>query len=260
MAEPRILVVTKGHPFEREPFLAMFDAVAPDRWVHVEHPEAQQLFVEPRQLAEFDAIVFYDMPGIEFTGAEPPVRLLEPSDDYIEGFSTMLADSDGPGLVFLHHAVAGWPAWDRYPEIVGARFHYQPSKFDGRNYPDSGYRHDVTHTVDVIDRDHPVCAGLPAHFEITDEVYCFPVLEDRVHPLMRSRHRFESDGFYSSAAATRGRMYDSQDWTHPTGSDLSAWTQQVEATRVVTIQFGDGPQTYSHPVFRRLLTNAVAWV
>jgi hypothetical protein len=78
--------------------------------------------------------------------------------------------------------------------------------------------------------------------------------------LMRSRHSFEPEGFYSSAAATRGKMYDAEGWTHPTGSNLSAWTQQVDQTRVVTIQFGDGPQTYAHPVFRQLLANAVAWV
>ncbi len=257
---PRLLVVTRGHPFEREPFLAVFDEVVPGNWTHVEHPEARALFVDPRRLADFDAVLYYDMPGIEFTGSDPPVRHRGPSAEYIAGFEAMLADPDGPGLVFLHHAVAGWPAWDRYAEIVGARFHYEPAEFDGVAYPDSGYRHNVTHTVDVVDPAHPVCSGIPDHFEITDEVYLFPVLEDRVHPLLRSRHSFEADGFYSSAAATRGRMNDATGWTHPTGSSLSAWTQKVDETRVVTIQFGDGPQTYAHPVFRRLLANAVGWV
>jgi type 1 glutamine amidotransferase len=260
MPEPSVVVITKGHPFEREPFFEIFDAIAAERWVHVEHPEAQDWFAEPDRLREFDAILFYDMPGIEFTGVEPPVRLIEPSDAYIAGFAEILEDPDGPGLVFLHHSVAGWPGWDRYAELVGGRFHYQPSELDGVSYPDSGYRHDVTHTIDVVDRDHPVCAGIPDHFDITDEVYLFPVLDERVHPLLVSRHRFESDGFFSSAAATRGHMNSADGWSHPNGSNLSAWTQEIDQTRIVTMQFGDGPQTYAHPIFRRLLTNAIGWV
>ncbi len=63
-------------------------------------------------------------------------------------------------MVFLHHAIAGWPAWEGYAEIVGGRFHYQPATLDGIDYPDSGYRHDVTHTVEVLDPTHPICAGI----------------------------------------------------------------------------------------------------
>ena len=39
-------------------------------------------------------------------------------------------------------------------------------------------------------------AGVAASFEITDEVYLYPVDEAHVTPLMRSRHRFTDDGFY----------------------------------------------------------------
>ena len=39
-----ILLVTKGHPFEREPFFALFDGMEGVNWTHVEQPAAQALF------------------------------------------------------------------------------------------------------------------------------------------------------------------------------------------------------------------------
>jgi len=39
-----ILLVTKGHPFEREPFFALFDGLEGVNWTHVEQPAAQALF------------------------------------------------------------------------------------------------------------------------------------------------------------------------------------------------------------------------
>ena len=80
-ATVRVLLVTKGHPFEREPFLAMFDALADASpsivSEHVEHPEAQQR-LHPDRLGDIDAVVFYDMPGLRFTRADPPVELVAP--------------------------------------------------------------------------------------------------------------------------------------------------------------------------------------
>jgi type 1 glutamine amidotransferase len=167
----------------------------------------------------------------------------------------------GTGLVFLHHAVASWPAWDGFAELVGARFHYRPGRLGGIEYPDSGYRFDVTHTVEVLDPDHPVCAGVGPTFTLTDELYCFPVLTDRVHPLMRTTFdTVDASSFYSADQAIRGRRDSNEGWTHPPGSDLVAWSRQVERSRLVYLQFGDGPVTYADPSFRRVLSNAIAWV
>ena len=38
-----LLVVTRGHPFERDNFFSMVDALGCD-WSHVEHPAAQSFF------------------------------------------------------------------------------------------------------------------------------------------------------------------------------------------------------------------------
>lgn len=255
--ELRVAVVTKGHPFDAPSFFAVFDALDGVRWTHVEQPEALRL-VEPRRADEFDAFVMYDMPGIRFTGQDPPVEFVPPPLGYPEAFERLLAH--GKGMVFLHHAIAGWPAWEGYAHIVGGRFHYQPAVLDGVAYPDSGYRHDVTHTVEVLDAAHPICAGVEPTFTITDEVYLFPVLRERVRPLMRSTHEFVDSNFWSADRAVRGARYDRSGWHHPPGSDLVAWTRTEGRSALAYLQFGDGPVTYADPNFRRILVNAIRWV
>ena len=69
----------------------------------------------------------------------------------------------GHGFVFLHHAIAGWPAWPEYGELIGGRFLYLPADVRGERKLDSGYRHDVTHQVSVL-AEHPVTAGVPETF------------------------------------------------------------------------------------------------
>ncbi|MGA9275928.1 ThuA domain-containing protein [Ilumatobacter sp.] len=252
----RIAVVTKGHPFDADAFFAVFDSFDDVEWVDVEHPEALDL-VRPERAAEFDAFVMYDMPGVVFDGSGGPAGTADPPEGYIEDLDALLAR--GKGMVFLHHAVAGWPASTRYGEIIGGRFHYTPARWDGIDLPDSGYRHDVTHTVDVLDPDHPISAGVDPSFEITDEVYLFPVDEANVTPLMRSRHRFVDDGFYSADLAVRGTRYSNEGWNHPPGSDLVAWTRQEGPSRIAYIQFGDGPETYADANYRRIIHNAIHW-
>jgi type 1 glutamine amidotransferase len=260
MGSLRIAVVTKGHPFEADPFFAVFDAMDGVEWTHVEHPEALEL-VAPERATEFDVFVMYDMPGITFnrseSRADAPATFPAPPNGYADAFRALL--EAGQPMVFLHHAIAGWPAWEEYAHIVGGRFHYQPASLDGVDYPDSGYRHDVTHTVEVLDLDHPICAGLDPAFEITDELYLFPVFEDEVTPLMRSRHSFVDSEFFSADRAVRGIRNDRTGWSHPPGSNLVAWTKTVGASPIVYIQFGDSPQTYADLNYRRVLTNAVRW-
>jgi len=257
VTEPcRVAVVTRGHPFDKPAFLAVFDDMAGITWTHVEHPDALDL-VDPERADAFDVFVMYDMPGIRFTGADPPCVFLDPPPGYPEAFERLL--DTGKGMVFLHHAIAGWPSWPRYGEIIGGRFHYQPATFDGVDYPDSGYRHDVTHTVEVLDPSHPICEGLGASFTITDELYLFPVLEDQVHPILRSTYDFVDTSFSSADRAIRGKFDDRTGWSHPPGSSLVAWTKQVGASPVAYLQLGDGPATYADPSYRRILANAIRW-
>jgi type 1 glutamine amidotransferase len=250
-----VLVVTRGHPFERDPFFAVFESFDDMACSAVEQPAAQ-VFFTPERARAYDAFVHYDMPGIRFgpDGPDP----VEPPCEYVEGFLALLRA--GHGFVFLHHAIAGWPSWEAYADIVGARFLYAPANVYGRHWPDSGYRHHVRHRVSVATRGHPVVEGLEDGFEIEDELYLCPVLEDRVLPLLRSDHAFVDSGFYSSAQAVRGRMFSKEGWSHPPGSSLIAWAHRYGSSPIVTILCGDDASAYANPSFRRLVGNAIRWV
>lgn len=255
---PNTLVITKGHPFEREAFFTMLEQVFADHELgeitHVEHPAAPAAFA-PDTLEAFDTVVFYDMPGIAF-GAGGPLYDAPP-----EAFKTNLrrATERGVGLVFLHHAIAGWPAWDDYAELIGGRFCYTPQTVRGVAVPDSGYRHTVEHTVDVV-AEHPVTAGVEPSFLMVDELYLSQVFEDSVTPLLRSRHSFVAENFYSATkAVVDGEMFSNDGWSHADGSNLVAWTRTHNASRVVYLQGGDDAHAWGNANYQRLLGNAVRW-
>ena len=107
MRDKQILLITKGHPFQRDAFFQMFDALPGVKWTHVEQPAAQ-VFFAPTQALPYDAFVLYDMPGIRFRPDGPP-DFIEPPAELQRNIEKLL--EKGFGLVFLHHAVAGWPAW-----------------------------------------------------------------------------------------------------------------------------------------------------
>ncbi|MEZ5559007.1 MAG: ThuA domain-containing protein [Pseudomonadales bacterium] len=250
-----ILLVTKGHPFEREPFFRLFDELPGVGWTHVEQPAAQALF-NVDEARRFDAFVLYDMPGIRFHPHRAP-DFVAPDEDYRRRFEALL--EAGHGFVFLHHAIAGWPAWEGYAEIVGGRFLYLPATLRGTPRQDSGYRHGVTHNVRVL-RDHPVTAGLPERFSITDELYLYEVFDDSVEPLLASDYVFERDNFYSAAKVVREqKMFSNEGWEHVPGSNLIGWTRTHGASRIVYLQCGDDPVAWACPEFQLLVRNAIFW-
>ena len=251
-----ILLVTKGHPFEREPFFQTFDTMDGVDWTHVEQPAAQALF-NVAQASRYDAYVMYDMPGIAFQPDREP-EFSEPDEDYKRDFLELV--ERGHGFVFLHHAVAGWPAWEEYAEIVGGRFLYLPGSLRGQDRPDSGYRHGVEHTVRVVG-EHPVTDGVPESFSMTDELYLYEVFEDSVQPLLASEYEFTAENFYSSAKVVREqKMFNNEGWEHEPGSNLIGWTHTRGKSRIVYLQCGDDPVAYANPQFQRLVRNAIYWV
>ncbi len=252
----KVLVVTGGHPFELEPFLAVFAANPDIDWTHVQPPEAREWF-RSRHVGEWDAIVCYDMQGIVFRKPEPP-EFEEPPLDYAEGLIGML--DAGQGIVFLHHAMSAWPSWPLWADIVGGRWHYMPGELHGRQWPASGYTHEVSHRITPIDPHHPICAGVEDGFEIVDEIYLNPVFEDQVVPLLRSDFEMKSKNFYSGELAIRGRMYESDGWTHPDGSGLVGWVKTAGSSPIAYLQSGHGPSAYANPGFRKLLANSIRWV
>lgn len=254
MTIPRVLLITKGHPFSREPFFELFDQLEVD-YTHVEQPVAWHL-LRKDVMADFDCAVFYDMPGIEFLPGGPDFS--QPDTQFKSQFLDLLAS--GKGMLFLHHAIAGWPGWPEYANIIGGRFLYLPGSLRGKKVLDSGYRHHVTHNVQVLDPEHPILQGLPASFSLQDELYLFEVFEQDVVPLLRSNYEFTSANFYSAAKAVKeGKMNSNQDWSHPPGSNLIGWVKRYSNSPITYLQPGDDPVTWQNPHFITLLKNAVRW-
>jgi hypothetical protein len=254
MTRAKILLITKGHPFDRAAFFELFDALDVD-WTHVEQPAAR-VFFDVSLAKDYDAFVLYDMPGLQF-GADGPV-FENPDDAYKQGFLNLL--NNGKGMLFMHHALAGWPAWPEYAEIIGGRFLYLPGSLRNRHCQDSGYRHEVTHTISVVS-DHPITNDLPSKFQMTDELYLAEIFEKSVTPLLESDYSFVQDNFYSAAkAVNEGKMFDNENWLHSPGSNLVGWTKTYGRSPIAYIQGGDDPIAYGNTDYRKLLGNAIRWV
>ncbi|MDA4845100.1 ThuA domain-containing protein [Hoeflea poritis] len=252
-----LLVSTKGHPFDRNAFSDMFDAMRGMTWTHIEQPATAAL-LSPEGCADFDAILFYDVPGLQFRTPEPPA-LFDPPETMKAGFTALL--DAGKPMIFLHHAMAGWPTWDPYAEAIGARFFYQPGTYKDRPYPDSGYLFPATYRAKVLAK-HPVTSGLGDGFEVTDELYLFEMLEtgDDLIPLLAAEHRFTMDEFYSAKNALEARMWTRDGWTHGPGTNLVAWAKRSGNAPTVTVQMGNDGKTFGNENFRTLVRNAVDWV
>lgn len=250
------LVAVRGHPFDRTAFDAMFQDMDGICATMVDQPAAA-LLMNPDAMRSFDALVLYDMPGLDFEAPENAPLYREPTPELQAGFRALL--EQGKGIVALHHALAGWPTWSEYHEWLGGQFFYHPGEWQGSPVPDSGYCHDVTHQIAVV-ADHPVTAGLPASFTLTDELYLGQVDETACTPLLRSGATFDRDHFWSADLAVKGEMFSRDGWDHPPGSNLVGWTRQALNSRLVYLQPGDGPSAYDNPHYRRLVENAVRWV
>ena len=254
--DARVLVVTGGHPFEMEPFLDVFREMDGIEWEHVQPPEAQDCF-RGENAGKWDAIVCYDMQGIEFRRPEPP-RFDMPPPDYASGIVEML--EAGQGIVFLHHALSAWPAWALWPRIVGGRWHYMPGELEGRQWPASGYTREVEHRITPVAPSHPICAGLDDGFSLTDEIYLNPVLSDLIVPILKTDYEMESSAFFSGQLAVMGELYSSEGWSHPRGSGVIGWVKTAGKSPVAYLQPGHGPSAYGNAGFRQLLSNAIGWV
>lgn len=253
MGKRSLLVISGGHPYEEEPFAAFLAALGDWEVTHLIHPEAEERVATGAADAA-DAMLFYDMPG--YTFADGTVMTRPPSQGFKAALERRFAS--GRGAVMMHHAIAGWAEWPQWSEWLGGRFLYQAGALRGEAKLDSGYRHDVDYTAQLV-AEHPVLAGVPASFPVNDELYLGEVFEADVTPLIRADHDFVAANFYSAANAVAGRMFDNAGWPHPPGSNLIAWTRTVGPAPIVYCQFGDGPHTYANPAVRRVIANALDW-
>jgi hypothetical protein len=259
----RLLVVTKGHPFDASAFSDLLGALPGVRATQVEHPAAQSLLA-PGAIADYDAVLFYDMLGIGGIGMGGTFgEFFDPPDAYRRGIEGLL--ELGIGFVLLNHATTQWPTWPLWREISGSSFMLRAGPLWGELAPGSGYRggmgqpdrYTETHLRPVA-TDHPALAGLENGFEICDELYLKTSrFESRVLPLLESDYAFEADNFSPPPLASADEQAS---WSHPAGSAVVAWANAARNSPVISTDLGDGPQAYRNPAFRRFVANAVHWV
>jgi uncharacterized protein len=164
--EPRIMVITGGHDFEKEAFFDMFEDMEGVQYKEIIQPLANRLYASDL-MDRFDVLLFYDM-------------VQEIDDAGKEAFTDLL--DQGKGVVFLHHSLVSYQDWDEFEKIIGGRY-----VLSGPEEDSSTYRHDVDIPVTVLDKHHSITDGVD-DFVIHDEVYGnFKVLPT-VHPLLGTSH------------------------------------------------------------------------
>jgi uncharacterized protein len=256
MRSRRVLAVTGGHSFDLEAFRGLLDSVCGERdmaWAHSVQPGAQRWLTGD---LPFDAVLLHDVSGLRLKRGEPP-HPVDPSPDVRAHLADLF--TSGTGLVILHHALASWPSWDGWADAIGGRFFYAPGSLHGDQWPSSGTRIE-SYEAQVVAPEHPVCAGVD-DFTLTDELYCCPILEDRVVPLMRSDADFSPSLFIS----TYEHVIVGQDAAprcdgHPPASNVIAWATSAGCSPIVFIQPGDSAATFALEPYRRLIGNALEWV
>lgn len=179
-------------------------------------------------LGEWDLSLF-DVIVLNYCNWQDPAGISEPAKAALLAFLQR-----GGGLAVLHFAngafhfslpEAGASDWPEYRRIV-------PRVWDHHD----GSAHDPygTFTVEIVDREHPITAGIAA-FEITDELYFDQRGEQEVHVL------------YAARSAVTGRM------------EPLAWTSGYGRARVVQTLLGHDAAAYGPPEVREMLRRSVRW-
>lgn len=257
-----VLIVSKGHAFAHDAFLAMFDAMPDVEATLVQQPAAQ-IVLAPEHAGAWDAVLFYDMCGIPGIGLthDRASEDGQPTPAYRAAIEGLLAR--GTGLVLLNHATVSWPAWPLWRRIHGSSFLLRRGLLNCVDTPGSGYRggHGPLPSAKIRlapVAQHPVLAGLEAGFEIADELYLkTPGFERDVVPLLRGEYAFVRENFTPPPLAP---AEEQASWQHPPGSDLIVWANSAGASPVVVSDVGDAPPAYESAAYRKLLHNALRWV
>ncbi|MBI4625789.1 MAG: ThuA domain-containing protein [Verrucomicrobia bacterium] len=137
----------------------------------------------------------------------------------------------GKGIVMLHPGT--WYGYAEWPELNakivggGARGHDKIAKY----------------SVNALKPVHPVMKGVPASFEVEDELYYINAEPDKIpagtSPIEVLAETSPSVKFKQS---------------HPV-----AWITRHEKARIVGVTLGHNERVHDHPAYRTLLANAVKW-
>ena len=199
----RVLLITGGHDFDKEPFYNFMKSLQGITVSEAKHPEALKMF-RPENRASFDVILLYDMPEIISE---------QEKKDFIDCLKA------GKGLVVWHHAYCSYQNWPEYQNIVGGRYHQKAWTDDkGVTHKASTYKHDVALRVKVVDKKHPITKGIQ-DFIIIDETYGNGSVNPNVKVLLSTE-----DASSTPSLAWTNRYGKSKVVTILLGHDNQAWT------------------------------------
>jgi hypothetical protein len=208
----KVLIVTGGHEFDPSKFLKLFNDNPDVSYTVIKETDKAEAW-DRDDLLTYDVILLYDFQR-ELSGAQKAKFLA-------------LFDK-GVGLFVLHHALLSYQNWPEYERIAGGKYLLDNETVDGKAYPASTYKGDVDIDVKVVDKHHPVTAGLD-DFILHDEIYRGVRNGSDIHVLCTTE-----------------------------GSPL-AWTRQEKNSRVFSTIVGHGP-AYDDANFQKLLASGIRWV
>jgi uncharacterized protein len=251
----KVLFITKFHPFDRDNYYLMLDALGKEiTWTHVENPAAEA-FYDPKNAAKFDVFLYFDMAGLRPAVMQPDgTRKIVPEVPSAEtkaNFKLLL--QSGKPLVFTHHSIASWVhTWPEYVETMGGACDWgNPITVRGKTYPVSGFLPGTKQHLTVVDKAHPIMAGLGDGFDMVDETYRCEYLPDTFHLLMTTD--FDNSDVNFPNPYKRG-------WRYPgKGSNAAGWVKTAEISPVVYIQPGHDRGSWENPMYRTWLMNAIRW-
>ena len=212
----RVLLTYGGHGFEEKPFFAMFDAMPDVQMTKAPMPQSAKL-LKPGLEKDYDVVVMYDMVG-----------KISPEEQ--KAFVALL--DQGIGLVSLHHNMGANQDWSEFCKIIGAKFHLRPRQVDGKKVGPSGWDHDQTLKVTVVDKEHPITRG-QADFTIHDEVYNKYFVAPDVHVLLTT--------------------------DHPKNDPKIAWVKQYGKSRVFYFMLGHDSKAWKNPAYPEILSRGIRW-
>ena len=167
----KVVVITAGHGFKKEPFFAIFDSLSDIEYINAHQKEHSEIF-EDISKWDYDVIVLYNM-----TQDISPKRQ--------KNFLKLLRQ--GVGVVALHHSIGAFQQWPEYRKIIGGRFYLKQMEEDGIVRPKSGYKHDLDLGVHLENKKHPITRGM-SDFVIRDEAYSNQIFERDNHILLTTDH------------------------------------------------------------------------
>lgn len=167
----KVVVVTAGHGFKKEPFFAMFDSFGDIEYTNVHLQDHSEIFEDVSKW-DYDVMVLFNM-----TQEISPKRR--------QNFIKLLRQ--GVGLVALHHSIGAFQQWPEYRKIIGGKYYLNDLVEDGIERKASKYKHDLNFTIQVKDREHPITRGM-GDFTVFDETYKNQVFEQDNHVLLTTDH------------------------------------------------------------------------